>query len=431
MPTGTNLIEVFSHYSGDVIFQGLLAGPNGAAGALGNVGWIFTSFGVVFLLWGFVLRAQAAGAGDRMGEIAKTWVLFGAILGGPFMMQTAMERADTLYATTIGGPAALAAACVKAAYGLPDPLGLLGQASAAPAAATASTPAGSSVGQAVEGLVAGSWKAGLGVVGLVGDTMRLGSVMTAAFSTAFRAGALVLTFIPVFFLMLASSAIIWFMDQLRFFMAIVGTMMLPLFMGMLSLPAGHPNRQAAHAYIMNLVSVALWPVAWTLGHTGTIVLFDALISLLAGTCRLPALSQFLQWSAVSSSTAATAAQVQAGDVGLSSLLEGSLSSMLALDVGAIGFALWVFSVSIAGPVLLHRCLTTGALFMSQALATTGQYARQGISLAAPVVFPTGRPTLASRSSAEGKQSSQTPPADPLAGTQNKSPKTGLTLGGNA
>ena len=77
------------------------------------------------------------------------------------------------------------------------------------------------------------------------------------------------------------------MEQLRYFLAVSGTMMLPLFTGMFSLPAGHPNRQAAQGYVMHMVSIALWPVAWAIGHTGTIALYNALISLIAGTSRVP------------------------------------------------------------------------------------------------------------------------------------------------
>jgi hypothetical protein len=162
------------------------------------------------------------------------------------------------------------------------------------------------------------------------------------------------------------------MGQLRFFLAVSGTMMLPLFVGMFSLPSGHPNRQAAQAYVMNLVSLALWPVAWSIGHTATIALYDALISLIAGTSRVPDMVSYLQWSSVTSQ-GVTDAQVQAGAAALGNWFMGNVTALLSILVGGVGFAAWVMSVSILGPVFLHKMLSAGALYVTQA---AGSAARQ-------------------------------------------------------
>ena len=181
------------------------------------------------------------------------------------------------------------------------------------------------------------------------------------------------TIVPLYLLFLVAGAIVWFMEQLRYFLAVSGTMMLPLFTGMFSLPEGHFNRQAAQNYVMHMLSLALWPVAWAIGHTGTIALYNALVSLIAGTSRVPDLVGVLQWSSVTGSVP-SAVQVQATETALGNWFMGNLTALLSILVGGLGFVLWVVIVSILGPAFLHKLLTTGALFMSQAAGTTGRQA---------------------------------------------------------
>jgi hypothetical protein len=181
------------------------------------------------------------------------------------------------------------------------------------------------------------------------------------------------TVVPLYLLLLSSSAIVWFMVQLRYFFAVSGTMMLPMFTGMFSLPGGHPNRQAAQSYVMNMVSLALWPVAWAIGHTGTIALYNALISLIAGTSRVPDMVGILQWDSITTA-APTEAQLQAMEGALGNWFMGNTAALLSILVGAVGFALWVGAVSVLGPVFLHKLLVTGALFVTQAAGTVGRQA---------------------------------------------------------
>jgi hypothetical protein len=120
--------------------------------------------------------------------------------------------------------------------------------------------------------------------------VRVAALATGLGSAMLKCLLIALTLLPLYLLLLLSAAIVWFMVQLRFFLAVSGTMMLPLFVGMFSLPEGHFNRQAAQSYVMHMVSLALWPVAWAIGHTGTIALYNALVSLVAGTSRVPDLA---------------------------------------------------------------------------------------------------------------------------------------------
>ncbi len=223
------------------------------------------------------------------------------------------------------------------------------------------------------------------------DLERDGPV--AAMATGFGSAMLkclliALTILPLYLLLLAAAAIVWFMEQLRYFLAVTGTMMLPLFTGMFSLPEGHHNRQAAQGYVMHMVSLALWPVSWAIGHTGTIALYNALVSLIAGTSRVPDMAEVLQWSSITAA-APTGAQVGAMETALGNWFMGNLTALLSVLVGGLGFVLWVAVVSILGPVFLHKLLATGALFMAQAAGSVGRQAAGAGRLAVSFAQATG------------------------------------------
>lgn len=387
----SDLLDVFNSYDGGVVFRGLTQGVGGQPAVLGTIGWIFTGFGALFVLWGFVLRTRSSGGEGKLGEIAKTWIVIAFIVAGPFLMRTAMECADALYDSSPGGPRNLTAACVKAAYAMPELnalFDLLRKKALAQGGATqdpASQRRAALIQSANDGSVLGYLEA-FGVA--VWDTASNdasgaaqtwnGVVRMAAMATGFGSAMLkclliALTLVPLYLLLLAASAIVWAMVQLRFFLAVSGTVMLPLFTGMFSLPAGHPNRQAAQGYVMHMVSLALWPVAWAIGHTGTIALYNALISLIAGTSRVPDLVGILEWSSVTSG-APTEAQLQTVETALGNWFMGNTAALLSILVGALGFALWVGAVSVLGPVFLHKLLATGALFVTQAAGTVGRQA---------------------------------------------------------
>jgi hypothetical protein len=385
----SDLLDVFSTYDGNVLFSGLTEGIASRPSILGTIGWIFTSFGALFVLWGFVLRTRAAGGEGKAGEIAHTWIVIAFIIGGPFLMRAGMQAADGVYESTIGGPRNLTTACIKAAYAMPELTSLfdalrrdaLSQGPPQPSASSQQRSAlinaandGSVLGY-LEAFGIAVWDTGSDYLAGAGQTwnqvVRLAAMATGFGSAMLKCLLIVLTIAPLYLLLLAAAAIVWFMGQLRFFLAVSGTMMLPLFTGMFSLPQGHPNRQAAHAYVMNMVSLALWPVAWAIGHTGTIALYNALVSLIAGTSRVPAMAEVLQWSSITSS-APSEVQVRAAETALGNWFMGNLAGLLSILVGGLGFVLWVALVSILGPVFLHKLLSTGALFMSQAAASTGQ-----------------------------------------------------------
>jgi hypothetical protein len=386
----SDLLDVFSTYDGSVVFRGLTEGAGGQPAVLGTVGWIFTGFGGLFALWGFVLRAQRAGGEGKMGEVAKTWIVIAFMMGGPFLMRAAMQGADSVYASSPGGPQNLTAACVKAAYAMPElnqlfdvlRRGALAQGAGAPGQAGQQRQAlissandgsvmgyleafGVAVWDTAAGYASGASQTWNGMVRMIAMAAGMGSAMLKCLLIA-------LTILPLYLLLLCAAAVVWFMGQLRYFLAVTGTMMLPLFTGMFSLPEGHFNRQAAQSYVMHMVSLALWPVAWAIGHTGTISLYNALVSLIAGTSRVPDIVGVLQWSSVTAG-APTPAQVQATEAALGNWFMGNLTALLSILVGGLGFVLWVVIVSVLGPAFLHKLLATGALFVSQAAGSVGRY----------------------------------------------------------
>lgn len=397
----TDLLDVFNSLSGSALFPGLTTGLDGQPSILGRIGWIFPSFGAVFVLWGFVLRTGHAQGRDKLDEIARTLLIIASILVSPQLMRIAMLGADGLYDSAIGSPQNLFLACIKAVHALPelgtliDPQRHLPSVAASAGGSGSASAAGSAslVTQANDGTL-------LGYVESFGaDLWRHASTLpvnpTASWSTVTKLMSLMngfgsgmvrglligITFGALYLLLLAAAAIVWFMVQLRYFLAVTGTMMLPLFLGLLSLPEGHPNRGTAHAYIMNLLSLALWPVAWTIGHTGTIALYDALISLVAATSHVSTLSDLLQWSSITSSGSISAAQVQSLELAFGNWLAGDLTPLLALVIGGLGFTLWVLMVSVLAPVCLHKLLSTGALFMNQAAAAVGRSGLEGLRMA--------------------------------------------------
>jgi hypothetical protein len=395
-----DLLDVFNTYDGSVVFRGLTESAGGQPAILGTIGWIFTGFGALFVLWGFVLRTQRSGGEGKMGEIAKTWIVIALMIGGPFLMRTAMQAADGVYASSPGNPQNLTTACVKAAYAMPElnqlfdvlRKGALAQ-GAAPAPKPLVTSAndggimgyleafGTAVWDTTTGYASGAAQTWNGMVRMIAMAAGMGSAMLKCLLIA-------LTILPLYLLFLAAAAIVWFMEQLRYFLAVSGTMMLPLFTGMFSLPEGHFNRQAAQAYVMHMLSVALWPVAWAIGHTGTISLYNALVSLIAGTSRVPDLVGVLQWSSITTA-APTSAQVQATEAALGNWFMGNLTALLSILVGGLGFVMWVVIVSILGPAFLHKLLATGAMFMTQAASSAGRQAAVAGKLAMNAVQGVG------------------------------------------
>jgi hypothetical protein len=433
-PPVSDLLDVFNAYDGSVVFRGLTEGVGGQPAVLGAIGWIFTGFGALFVLWGFVLRSQRSQGEDKLGEIAKTLVVTALVVGGPFLMRTAMQGADSVYASSPGGPQNLTTACVKAAYAMPelnqlfDVLRKSAMAQGGTAAVPGSTQRQALVSSANDGSVLGYleaygvelWDTASGYASNAAQTwngmVRMVAMAAGMGSAMLKCLLIALTIVPLYLLFLAAAAIVWFMVQLRYFLAVSGTMMLPLFTGMFSLPEGHFNRQAAQSYVMHMISLSLWPVAWAIGHTGTISLYNALVSLIAGTSRVPDIVGVLQWGSITTG-APSEAQVQATEAALGNWFMGNLTALLSILVGGIGFVLWVVIVSVLGPAFLHKLLATGMMFMTQAAGTTARQAAVAGKLAVTAVqsaWAGGTPGLPTAGPSAGERLAAANPAEAAA-----------------
>ena len=161
-----------------------------------------------------------------------------------------MQGADSLYESSVGGPRNLTAVCVKAAYAMPELNQLFRRAEEdALCAARVRRRAGDAakrqalINSANDGSVLGYLEAyGIAVWDTAADYASGAAVtwngmvrmaaMAAGFGSAMLKCLLIaLTIIPLYLLLLAAAAIVWFMEQLRFFLAVSGTMMLPIFAG--------------------------------------------------------------------------------------------------------------------------------------------------------------------------------------------------------
>jgi hypothetical protein len=423
----SDLLEVFSTYDGSTLFRGLVQGVSGQPPVLGRLGWLFTGLGAAMVLWGFVLRSGRSQGHGKLDEIARTWLVVAAILAAPLFLRSSMQAADTLYVEAVGGPGALTSACVKAAYAMPE-LTLLFDALRASGGRQAPASSGDLVSQVNDGSALGYleafgaalWDTGRDYASAAGQTWN-GVVRMATLATGFGAAMLkclliLLTVGPLYLLLLLSATLIWFMQQLRFFLAVTGSMMMPLFIGLYALPEGHPSRQAAHAYVMHMVSVALWPVAWAVGHTGTIALYDALIALVAGTSRVPDMATFLSWDALGAQSPSPA-QLASLQGALGTWFNGNVASLLAILVGALGFAAWVAAVSIMGPVVLHRSLTGGAHYFADLAGMSGRATGAVLRTAGGAAYPLiAGPALSAAQPAAGERLASARGVDALAVT---------------
>jgi hypothetical protein len=305
----SDLLDVFSAYDGNVLFRGLtegvggqpagprqdrmdLHGPRGALRALGLRPEDPAP-----------RRARARWARSRRrGSSSRSW------WAGPSSCAPPCRRADAVYETSAGRPAQPHGGMrqgrlrhARAQFQLfltpsgrrrwPSPRIPGGPRGPAQRGALISSANDGSVLGYLEAFGVAVWDTASDYASGAAQTwngmVRIAAMATGLGSAMLKCLLIALTIVPLYLLLLLSAAIVWFMEQLRFFLAVTGTMMLPLFTGMFSLPEGHPNRQAAQSYVMHMVSLALWPVAWAIGHTGTIALYNALISLIAGTSRVP------------------------------------------------------------------------------------------------------------------------------------------------
>ena len=172
---------------------------------------------------------------------------------------------------------------------------------------------------------------------------------------------------------------------------------------------GYFNRQAAQSFVMHMLRLrsGLWhgPSA-----TRASALYNALISLIAGTSRVPDIVGILQWNSITT-VAPSEAQVQATEAALGNWFMGNLTALLSILVGGVGFVLWVVIVSILGPAFLHKLLATGMMFMTQAAGSAARQAAVAGKLAVSAAQSAGIPGVFAGSPPAGERLAAANPAE--------------------
>jgi hypothetical protein len=100
----SDLLDVFNSYDGSVLFRGLTEGVGRPALRPRDDRLdLHADSGPVRAL-GICAQVPALGRGGKMEEIAKTWIVIAFMMGGPLLMRAAMQGADSVYASSVGGP---------------------------------------------------------------------------------------------------------------------------------------------------------------------------------------------------------------------------------------------------------------------------------------------------------------------------------------
>lgn len=210
---------------------------------------------------------------------------------------------------------------------------------------------------------AGVWASVKKSVGELGESLRNGyNSMVSIAKTGVQ-------FIVVRFLWLVAVVALFFGGILMKLALIVqrllidvGFSMLPLMIGGLYVPA---LQAAAKNYILGLISLCLWPLAWALANIGTIAIISAISSWVSGITAaiLPAVG------------VGNALQVPSVGVALGHM---GWATILILMAASLGLIVWVLVSTFLAPWGFHRMLTSGSSFMGQMV----QSAMQGTAVAA-------------------------------------------------
>jgi hypothetical protein len=427
-----NVLSGFNTYSAPLLFRGLTESIDGRPPALSILGWLFLAAGLWFVLIGDTMRIKGKDSNESFDERIKTWILVVLIFGCSQLMAVAAGFGDAvLRETGLGTPTGLATGMITTAYSMPELTTMFDmiEASNSQTQARQSDKKNRSAQQdkeIMDALDGSAW----GYVSAFGRAMlqtgangarevidkaddTVSAVLHAL--TLFEGFCAAMVKILAIFCcmiivtpaLLIASAVMWFMEQLRYFFIVAGTVMLPLFVGAFSLPPGHFFRNTAQNYVMNLISIALWPIAWAIGHSGTMALFNSWTGLIAGTTTAGnVLKAYLVAKESLQNPGLSAADIQHmyHNV-MADWMAGNFLHLLAIPLGAIGLSIWMIWVTVYAPKLLHGMLTTGAQFMTEAAkgvgSTTAQVAGSAAQIAATVMSGGAAAALAPAVSAAG------------------------------
>lgn len=387
------ILQGFDRYNPTVLFRGLLDGVNGHPPLLQGINLLFLLLGGIVVLWGHAMRAKNKRPSDMFDEQIRTVVCFAMMFMGGWVFANIAAGMDAVQRESgLGNSTQIATKMIDRAYSMPELVRAFDAVYAADQKQNASTPSstpGPSPMDSLDGTWWGTtkaffrslWNEGMELAGKVSDlasTIWIALEKMMVYLQAFAGAMLkiliiVATIGTVHVFLLLGGAVMWVMENLRYFLLSVGAAMLPLFIGGFSLPDSNPFRRASYDYVMNMVGYCAWPLAWTIGHSVTVELYNAWVSLLAGTSRVGSgLETALKWD--SASTFSERQQILQGAV--ADWVGGGLLQLIGLPLGALGLFFWILAVTVYGPVVLHKMLTTGASFASELSRQTGSAVAQ-------------------------------------------------------
>jgi hypothetical protein len=402
MPPNNNPLNALSNIQAPLLFQGLPI-------ILDRFAWIFITAGFLLLVTGHYWRMFEAGNDGHSITRAwyKTLLILVFMMLSPNMCQWFYEGVNSIVAQSgLGTPTEVTRKCVKLAMSTPELESVFSRFSSAQQQPGPAGP--DNVQRAVqEGGIWGYTKAFWFALGdeasdLGGGVKRAfnvltdGPAMVAAFvSSLIKAVAILLSSVLMFLFLALAGIISYGLDSLRYFLLMLGAMMLPTFI------AGYSTKSFSnqgHNYVTGMISLMLWPVWWMLGHIGTVGLFNAYVSLISGTSIVSSaananfVTQFSWQNIDATVSGASTAAIAAGGL----MAAGATVPFLYMGVvtlGAFGLFCWVMLVTIGGPMLGHKLVTSGASFyggaVGGAMKAGGGAMSTGLKVAAKTTMGVG------------------------------------------
>ena len=161
------------------------------------------------------------------------------------------------------------------------------------------------------------------------------------------------------------SIFVIIVDAIRFFLVQCASLLLPVFIAGLMTQT---FRSQSIAYIFGLLGILFWPVGWSLGHIGTLALFDSIIAIINGTIMTesnPA-KQFVENLQEIDNPYAHIRYTAEW------LFVTGIGSLFSLAAMILGLILWVVIVTFSAPFLIQKVISSGAQYFSSIATGTAQ-----------------------------------------------------------
>jgi hypothetical protein len=371
------LSPLLNEFSPDRLFANL--GENTTLQALG---WIFLGVGAGIAAVGAFMTLRAAKNHDaRMDAIVRVLVVAIMLFFAPYFVRASRDAWEQAQRDTGLKPASIAWRCLAMAARMPEisdilqvNLGAIAQNNTAVEDEEVRV-----IGETLDRAGNGAWGQILAFFkamevrakNKVVDTLSIMTIATKI-AGALIMGTIKLVIVAVYFLILDIAMFFiviaaCFMQILQYFLIVMMNLMLPAFIGCFALPGDNPFRSAARNFCVHLLAVTMWPLAWMVGHVGTIALFNA-------ACSSMTTANVGQFAGIDYSTILTdPSNLVANSAGLAAdtaqavarAVSGSIMGLLFSLVGIIMLVIWELYVVVKLPFTLNNLLLSGADMVGQ------------------------------------------------------------------